>query len=300
MHESVLLQPVLEALSLRAGITIIDGTIGYGGHTRAILEATKPSGIVIGFDKDAEAIRSCEGLAREFPGRVRLIHEDYRFMARALGDEELGRASGVLLDLGVSSPQLDQAERGFSFLREGPLDMRMDRERNTRSARELVARAREAELKEIFSKFGEEKFSGRIARRIVEERAKRPLQSTKDLEEIIYRAVPAPYRHGRVHPATRVFQALRIAVNDELGALEGFLREVPEKLGDEARVAIISFHSLEDRIVKDSFMNLQQQGAGKVLTRKPLVADEAEIEANPRSRSAKLRVFERSLEEIKA
>ncbi len=291
-HASVLLEESLERLDLKPGGLVVDGTLGRCGHALRLLERSGPDGRLIGFDKDPQAVSEAREILKDFGDRVMIVHDDFKNIAPRL--EALGiQADGILLDLGVSSPQLDQAERGFSFKASGPLDMRINPEEPL-TAREVVNRYPEEKLADIFWKFGEERYSRRIAQRIVETRRSRSIESTTDLESIIWQAVPSSARHGRIHPATRVFQALRIEVNQEIGALETFLSTFLGALAANGRTVIISFHSLEDRLVKNFFRDYGRQDKGEVLTKKPVVPRSQEIEINPRSRSAKLRAFQKS------
>jgi 16S rRNA (cytosine1402-N4)-methyltransferase len=221
------------------------------------------------------------------------IHDDFKNMAHRFAGLGIGRAQGILLDLGVSSMQLDRPERGFSFRADGPLDMRMNAAQKL-TAREIVNEWPRKEIEKIIFEYGEERFGRRIAERIERERSVRKIETTGQLASIVSAAVPASYRHGRIHPATRTFQALRIAVNGEIDSLREFLETAVDALEEGGRLVIISFHSLEDRMVKNAFREWQKGGKGRVLTKKPVTASETEIGANPRSRSAKLRAFERS------
>lgn len=290
-HRSVLLREAVERLAPRPGQWVVDATVGDGGHAEAILERLGPHGRLIGLDKDARAIERAGHRLERFGGSAVLVNEDFQNLAVILGDLGTDRVQGLLADLGVSSPQLDEPERGFSFRTEGPLDMRMD-VRQSLTAAEVVNRAPRPELEKILREFGEERFARRIAERITAERSRFKIKTTRELAAIVERAVPSSYRHGRIHPATRTFQAIRIAVNGEVQALERFLNEAVHWLDRGARVVIISFHSLEDRVVKKAFRDWEQRGIGRVLTRKPITPADAEKEANPRSRSAKMRVFE--------
>lgn len=288
MHKSVLLAEALELLAVRPNGLYVDGTLGLGGHAAAILERSSPGGRVIAFDKDAETMAAAREALRPFGDRVRLVHADFREAPRALGAE---RADGILLDLGVSSAQLDDASRGFSFREEGPLDMRMDRSGGPTAA-DLVNRLPEDELANLIYRYGEERASRRIARAIAEARKRRHFATTGELAEVVRRAAGRSRRPG-LDPATQTFQALRIAVNAELVDLEAALQALAAGLAPGGRLVAIAFHSLEDRAVKHTFRALQGQGGFTVLTKKPLRPGEAELRANPRARSARLRGLQR-------
>jgi 16S rRNA (cytosine1402-N4)-methyltransferase len=305
-HITVLLNEAVEALSVRADGCYLDGTFGRGGHSRLILQGLGPEGRLLGFDKDPQAIATGQALAAE-DGRFVIVQRSFA----ELGDEVsarglAGKVSGVLFDLGVSSPQLDDPERGFSFLNDGPLDMRMDPSRGV-SAAEFVASAPEEEIARVFKEYGEERFAKRMARAVVLRREEQPFTRTADLAEVLKVANPA-WEKGK-NPATRAFQGLRIHVNNELGDLETGLDAALEALEVGGRLAVISFHSLEDRIVK-LFMRKLAKGEQDNLPRnlpvqhkpfepkikligKAQFASDAELKANPRSRSAVLRVAEK-------
>ena len=295
-HESVLLEEALQWLRPGPGKVLVDGTLGRGGHSRAWLERSVPDGQVVGFDRDPQAVLEAGRILEVYGDRAVNEKGNFTDIPEAIVKRRFRPADALLLDLGVSSPQLDEASRGFSFRLDGPLDMRMDPEQRP-DAREIVNEASEEALRQILWTYGEERFARSIARRIAAERSKRRIESTKDLEEIIFHAVPRAARHGRIHPATRTFQALRIAVNGELEALQDFLPHALDCVKDGGRVAVISFHSLEDRLVKNAFRDLERLGLGKILTKKPVVAAEEELARNPRSRSAKLRVIEKGPKE---
>ena len=293
MHKPVLLHAVCSGLALEAGSKVLDGTVGSGGHAEAMLKIIGPSGLLIGLDQDQEAIERTEERLRSIPGRYILKRCNFRHLDQALLSLNIQRVNAVLLDIGVSSEQLENASRGFSFQEEGPLDMRMNQTEG-RSAAQLVARTSREELAVIFHQYGEERRARQIAEMLVRERTQRPIATTRSLAQLIENITPARFRFGRVHPATRVFQALRIAVNDVLGSLEEALPKALRSLRGGGRLAVISFHSLEDRIVKHFFVESTHSGEGRIMTKKPLRASDEEIEANPRSRSAKLRVLERT------
>ncbi|HET7292025.1 MAG TPA: 16S rRNA (cytosine(1402)-N(4))-methyltransferase RsmH [Vicinamibacteria bacterium] len=285
-HEPVLLAEVLEGLQVRPGGLWVDGTVGLGGHASAILETSAPEGRLLAFDRDAEALRLAEERLAGAGGRVRFVHADFRAIPETLGG---ARADGVLLDLGVSSLQLDTPERGFSFQQDGPLDMRLDRSERL-SARDAVNRLPERELADVIYRYGEERASRRVARAIALARRQRPIETTAELAAIVRRA--ARGRPG-LDAATRTFQALRIHVNRELEGLGEALRAIAACLAPGGRLAVIAFHSLEDREAKTAFRALGREGF-RVVTRKPVVAGADEVRLNPRARSAKLRVLERA------
>jgi 16S rRNA (cytosine1402-N4)-methyltransferase len=279
----------MELLAVSAGGFWVDGTVGLGGHAEEMLRRSAPGGRLLGLDRDAQALaRAGERLAA-YGERVRLEHADYRSLPERLGEETPPR--GVMLDLGVSSLQLDEAERGFSFQREGPLDMRMDQGGGPTAA-ELVNRLPERELADLIYRFGEERGSRRVARAIVAARARARLRTTTELAAVVRRALPRRGPRG-IDPATRTFQALRIAVNDELSGLGQCLHGVAGRLQPGGRLAVIAFHSLEDREVKQAFRALATRGF-RLLTRKPLRPGADEEARNPRARSARLRAIERA------
>jgi len=300
-HFPVMVDEVLEALEPRPGQTVVDGTVGLGGHAAALLARIQPGGVLVGLDRDAEALERARVRLAPFGAAVLLAHSRFDRIQETLKALGVTRVDAALLDLGVSSMQLDEAERGFSFMRPGPLDMRMDRS-GGRTAADLVAVLEEDELREIFFEYGEERWSRRIAGRIVDARERRAITTTDELARIVERAVPG----GRqpIHPATRVFQALRIAVNEELSQIGPTLQTVVELLPEGGRLAVIAFHSLEDRIVKQTFARLAGAcvcppglpmcGCGARATVRPVVrkavkASEAEVQQNSRARSARLR-----------
>jgi 16S rRNA (cytosine1402-N4)-methyltransferase len=281
---------VVALLQPQRGGLFVDCTVGLGGHSRALLEAGATR--VLGLDRDADALAIARETLAGWGDRVELVHADYRDLPKVLDARGISGVHGALADLGVSSLQLDAADRGFSFRRDEPLDMRMDRSRG-RTAAELVQDVDEGALADVIFQYGEERFSRRIARGIVRARGESPIATTGQLAEIVRRAVP---RRGyqRIDPATRTFQALRIWVNQELEGLDAFLDAAAARLLEGARLAVISFHSLEDRIVKHLFRALERGGAAlRVVTRRPLVPGDDEVNANPRARSAKLRAIER-------
>ena len=288
-HVPVLRDEVLDWLQPRDGGLYVDGTLGLGGHTQAVLERSAPSGRVIGFEWDAEALARAQERLVPYRERLRIVHASYADLAGALEKLNVGPVDGLLVDLGVSSLQLDDRDRGFSFRADAPLDMRMDRRRPVTAAG-LVARLSEEQLADLFYHYGEERQARRIARFLVEAREAEPVTTTGRLAEIVAAAVPRKFHPPRIHVATRVFQALRIAVNTELDNLVRLLETAPAVLAPGARIAVIAFHSLEDRIVKQAFAG---NPAYRVLTRRPIEPQSAETQKNPRARSAKLRVAER-------
>ncbi|HTL69756.1 MAG TPA: 16S rRNA (cytosine(1402)-N(4))-methyltransferase RsmH [Candidatus Eisenbacteria bacterium] len=294
-HTSVLAEEVLEWLAPAPGKVIIDGTLGCAGHAALILEKLGPEGRLIGFDRDPSALEFSRKALQKYGDRVMILKSDFKNIPARLREAGIDGVDGVLLDLGVSSPQLDEAVRGFSFRLDGPLDMRMDPS-SPLTAAEIVNRYPKKELENIIFEYGEERYARRIAEKIERERSKRRIERTVELAAILLEAVPSHYRHGRIHAATRTFQALRIAVNAELDSLQEFLDAVPAWLKPGGRAVVISFHSLEDRLVKQAFREMQKRGLGVVLTKKPVTASPAETVSNVRSRSAKLRAFERGKE----
>lgn len=289
-HISVLPKEVVEYLAIRPGKKYIDATLGGGGHTSQIVAL---GGRVLGIDVDEEALRYVESRIKNLESRgehLQLAHGNFKDIDTIAKEAGFENVSGILFDLGVSSHQLDEAERGFSFQHNGPLDMRMGRDLNVQ-AKDLVNALGRNELKLLFERFGEERFAGKIASTIVEKRKAAPIETTEQLARIV-RSVVRGEKH--VDPATRVFQALRIAVNDELESIAVALPKAVELLEPGGRLVVISFHSLEDRIVKHALLEFEAQGLGTILTKKPIVPSEEEQETNRRSRSAKLRIFEKN------
>lgn len=280
IHLSVMGREVREGLALQSGGHYLDATLGGGGHSRLILEAL-PDVTLVGIDQDQQALEACGISLAVYTDRIQFWHGNF---ANYPGKPQ--SFDGIIADLGVSSPQFDTPERGFSFRLTAPLDMRMDQEQSL-TASDIINHWSEKELADIFYHYGEERLSRRLAQRIVE---KRPFQTTTQLAEFIAQSVPRAYRYGRIHPATRIFQALRIAVNGELTVLETFLERAPQWLKPSGRMGVISFHSLEDRLVKHSFRDNSHL---QVLTKKPIQPQNDELNDNPRSRSAKLRWAQR-------
>jgi 16S rRNA (cytosine1402-N4)-methyltransferase len=294
VHLPVLVDEIASWLSVleRGGAILVDGTAGGGGHLVAMAKRLGQGGRAIGLDRDPNMLAAALAAVRQagLADRVTLVHAAYSEMRAVLDEMGIEAVDAIILDLGLSSDQLASPERGFSFASEGPLDMRFDPGEAVPTAADLVNRLREVELANLFYEFGEERFSRRIARRVVEERRREPIRTTAQLAAIVRRAIPGHARHGPIDPATRVFQALRIAVNDELGQLDRVLAAIPGLLRPEGRAAIISFHSLEDRRVKWAFKAHPELN---VLTKKPVTAGAREVAENPRARSAKLRVVEK-------
>jgi 16S rRNA (cytosine1402-N4)-methyltransferase len=287
-HVAVLPAEVLHYLDPQAGQTIVDATVGAGGHARLMAERVAPQGLLIGLDQDAGMLRHAERRLRGLPAV--LLHRNFEDLPDVLRERGVSSVDAVLADLGFCSDQLADPARGLSFQQDGPLDMRLD-PGGGEPASALLRRLPERELADIFWRFGEERFSRRVARQVVEAREKGAIATTGQLADLVRRCVPRPRGHRHViDPATRVFQALRIAVNDELGALERLLNVLPDCVKPGGRVVIISFHSLEDRLVKQAFR--KSPDLFKELTRKPVQASEDEIRTNPRARSAKLRAAE--------
>jgi 16S rRNA (cytosine1402-N4)-methyltransferase len=289
-HTPVLTEAVLQLLQPRTASRIVDCTLGLGGHAEALLKASGTDAQLVGMDADADNVILAKRHLAPFRGRVRFFHANFSQIRDVLDQADLPACDALLGDLGVASVHLDEPQRGMSFSAPGPLDMRLDRSEG-QTAADLVNTLREQPMADLIYQYGEERYSRRIARAIVQARAEQRIERTDQLAEIIRRAYPPPARRSRrgVDPATRTFQALRIAVNDELGSLEELLAALPEVMAPGGRVAIISFHSLEDRRVKQAFNALVEAGKATLLTKKPITAGPDERSANPRSRSAKLR-----------
>jgi 16S rRNA (cytosine1402-N4)-methyltransferase len=287
VHVPVLLDEVIQLLSPERGGLFVDCTVGLGGHARALL--VHGAGRLVGIDRDLAALERSREVLSEFADRVELVHADYRDLPVVLDARGVTAVSGILADLGVSSMQLDGEGRGFSFRRDEPLDMRMDTSRGETAA-EMLAHVDEADLADVIYQFGEERNSRRIARALVRAREERPLTTTGQVADVIRRASRSK-GYQRIDPATRTFQALRIWVNRELEGLDTFLEQAAARLAPAGRLAVITFHSLEDRIVKHTFRRLTTV---RVLTKRPVVASDDELAKNPRARSAKLRAVERA------
>lgn len=288
-HIPVLCEEVIRDLKPEQGRVYVDGTLGLGGHAELLLRATGPDGRVIGFEWDEQAARIAAERLQEFGGRLQLVPFSYARLLEGLESAGIEKIDGLLLDLGVSSLQLNTGERGFSFQADAPLDMRMDR-RQPETAADLIARLSEDELADILYMYGEERQARRIAARMAEAGKRNPLKTTRQLAELVAEAIPRKYHPKNIHVATKVFQALRIAVNRELDNVVRVLDDAPSVLAQGARVCVITFHSLEDRIVKRAFAT---NPAYRVVTKKAIKPTDKEVEQNPRSRSAKLRTAER-------
>ncbi len=286
-------------LRCEPGRIYVDATLGGGGHSFEILKRTSPDGTVIGIEWDEEALLEARKTLMEFGPRARIYRENFINLPRVLKSVNIEPVDGILLDLGLSSLQLAKGERGFSLKEEGPLDMRMD-QRLTVTAADLVNRLDEKDLEDTLAEYGEERWARRIAKAIVEERERGPIQTTQALRRIVHQAIPRRFHSRKIDPATRTFQALRIRVNNELENLKGTLETGWKLLKKGGRVCVISFHSLEDRIVKETFRRWEKgggpdpEGGFRILTKKPIVPSEEERKRNPRSRSAKLRCAERT------
>jgi len=289
IHRSVLLDECIEFLDLQPGRVYMDGTMGLGGHSEGILQASSPDGRLIAFDWDAAAIEKSRERLAIFADRLSIVRRNFSEISEGLAECGVTAVDGILIDIGLSSLQLDIGGRGFSFQQDEPLDMRMDLRQKVTAA-SIVANCKEQELADIFYYYGEEKQARRIASFVVEERRKCPIETSKQLADLVARAVPRRFHPKRIHVATLVFQALRIAVNTELENLSKILDRAADHLRPGGRFCVISFHSLEDRMVKRKF---RESNKWKVLTKKPVKASQKEIEENPRSRSARLRVAER-------
>ena len=309
-HKSVLLEESIEALHIRPDGIYVDGTLGGGGHSYEICRRLSDRGRLIGIDQDAAAIAAATKRLEEFKDRVTIVRSNYCDMKKELGKLGITSVDGVILDLGVSSYQLDEAERGFTYREDAPLDMRLD-QRQTLSAKEVVNDYSEMELYHIIRDYGEERFAKNIAKHIVSARKEKQLETTGELIHVIKAAIPAKARATGGHPAKRTFQAIRIEVNRELYVLDHSLGDMIDLLNDKGRICVITFHSLEDRIVKNKFRESEnpctcpkefpvcicgKKPKGRVITRKPIVPSEEELEENTRSKSSKLRVFEREIQ----
>lgn len=310
-HKSVLLEETVSSLNIKPDGIYVDGTLGGGGHSLEICKQLSEKGRLIGIDQDDAAIAAATERLKEHKDKVTIIRSNYCNMKQCLNEIGIQKVDGIILDLGVSSYQLDTAERGFTYRENAPLDMRMDR-RQTLTAKDIVNEYSEMELFRIIRDYGEDRFAKNIAKHIVRAREEKPIETTDELTEIIKQAIPAKVRKTGGHPSKRTFQAIRIELNKELEVLENSLDEMIELLNEDGHLSIITFHSLEDRIVKSNFRKNEnpcicpsefpvcvcgKKSKGKVVTRKPILPSEEELIENPRSKSAKLRVFMRGGED---
>ena len=309
-HKSVLLDECIENLKIRKDCVYVDGTLGGGGHSYHILKALNGTGMLIGIDRDTDALQAASEKLKEF-SNFKTVHDNHANIKNILESLGLSGVDGILLDLGVSSYQLDEADRGFSYMHDAKLDMRMNREDEI-SAYEVVNNYSEEKLFRIFVDYGEEKFSRSIARKICQRRIEKPIETTFELVDIIKSAMPSKALNEKQHPAKRVFQAIRIEVNQELEKLKQAVEDSILSLNDGGRLCIITFHSLEDKIVKHAYEEMEgrctcppdfpvcvcgYKSYGKIINKKPITSSDEELEENPRARSAKLRVFERIVKE---
>ena len=291
VHIPVLEKEVLEYLNPKANENFIDATIGEGGHTIGILKANSPNGRVLGIDADSEQIKNCENKLKKFKNRLILVNDSYINLKKIVRENNFSSVDGILFDFGMSSWHLEKSGRGFSFLRDEPLDMRyeVNDQKQEITAETIINEWTEKEIRIILKEYANEKFFRRIAKEIVRRRKEKPIKSTLELKDIVVNSIPKRFRHSKIHCATRTFQALRIAVNRELNNIECVLPQAIDILKKGGRIVFISFHSLEDRIVKKFLKCESQKESLKILAKKPIIANLEEIKKNPRSRSAKLR-----------
>lgn len=289
-HVSVLLKESIEGLALKPGAVVFEGTVGLGGHSRAICEKISKQGYLIGADADAESLAIAEERLKDLPCKKIFVCDNFRNIDAILKTAGVGKVDAILLDIGLSNRQLEVTPRGFSFLRDEPLLMTFRSSGEGLTAKEIVNEWAEDSIADIIYGYGEERYARRVARGIVEARALKPIETSGQLAEIVKNSVPKG-RFSKINPATKTFQALRIAVNDELGALREGIAKGFDYLAPQGRMAVISFHSLEDRIVKEFFRQRAQEGEATLATKKPIVPSDAEVKDNPKSRSAKLRII---------
>lgn len=292
-HTPVLLQEVLEVLNIQETNVVLDGTLGGGGHATAFVEQLGDKGYFVGFDADSSAVTRVRERLTGANAHVTLINDNFRNVATRLHEAKIHSVDKAFFDLGWSSDQLEDSGRGFSFTRDEPLQMTLQDNpgEGVVTAYDVVNDWEEQSLADVIYGWGGERFARRIARAIVRAREEEPIVRTTQLADIVSHAVPAPLRHGKRHPATKTFQAIRIAVNDELGALKDLLDSLPALANENAIVAFLTFHSLEDKLVKETFRTWAQEGRGEIITKKPITPSQTEVGQNPRSRSAKLRAF---------
>ena len=309
-HKSVLLEETVDSLNVKPGGIYVDGTLGGGGHSLEICKRLNGQGRLIGIDQDQDAINAATKRLEEYKDLVTIVRSNYEEIADVLRSLDIESVDGIVLDLGVSSYQLDDAERGFSYMADAPLDMRMD-QRNSKTAKDIVNEYSEMELFRVIRDYGEDKFAKNIAKNIVKAREEKEIETTFELRDIIEKSIPKKFKVKGGHPAKRTFQAIRIELNRELDVLQGTIDTMIELLNDEGRLSIITFHSLEDRIVKSRFKTNENPcicppefpvcvcgrvSKGKVITRKPILPSPKEMEVNSRAKSAKLRVFKKKKE----
>ncbi len=294
LHIPVMLGEIIDYLKLSCGQTIVDATLGTAGHSLEILKRITPGGRLIGIDRDQDSLVIARQRLSEFKNNCEFVHSNFVDLDKVLEKLGIAKIDGIVFDLGISSYQLKDAQRGFSFQEEGPLDMRLDRSSYI-SAYDLVNNLNEDEISHMLWNFGQERWHNRIARLLVSERRNEPITTTKQLANLVMRAIPYRYRKSyyRIHPATRTFQAIRIAVNRELEILEEAIKKAVANLKKQASICVISFHSLEDRVIKHTFRALKSEGLIDIITAKPLTPMDSEIQLNPSSRSSKLRVAQR-------
>jgi 16S rRNA (cytosine1402-N4)-methyltransferase len=292
MHKPVLTKEVLQYLDPKANENVIDATIGQAGHTLLILEKTEPDGRLLGIDLDQHQIENSFIRTEPYRRRVELVHDTYANMKQIAQRSDFKPIDGILMDVGYSSWQIESSNKGFTFSKDEPLDMRYDLQ-NPLTARQLVNKYPEDLIEKILEEYGEEKFAKKIARAIIEQRDRKPIESTFQLRDAIEQAIPRRMQQGKIHYATRSFQAIRIAVNRELESLRKALPDAISILAPGGRLVVISFHSLEDRIVKNAFNQFEEENIVKILTKKPVTASQEELAANPRARSAKLRAIKK-------
>ncbi len=290
---------VLVGLNCRPGRLYVDGTVGEGGHAAAILDASRPDGRLWGLDRDPAVLETAAARLAHHTSRFQLFHRSYSQLGELMEEAHIDGVAGILLDLGLSSQQLQASQRGFSFMGDEPLDMRFNPENGGATAAQLLNRAPQATLEQIFWEYGDEPRARRLARQVVQARRRQPFRTTQQLIEVIKQAMGPGWRRGRLHPATRVFQALRIAVNRELEQIAAFLEQAPGWLEEGGRLVVIAYHSLEDRLVKEKMATWDRAGVMARLTRKPLAPTPEEVGRNPRARSAKLRIAEKILSPTK-
>lgn len=306
-HVTVLLKETVEGLKIKPNGIYVDGTLGGGGHSEYICKQLNSDGLLIGIDQDKDALKAAAERLKPYDNKTKFVHSNFSDVKAALKSINIDKIDGMIMDLGVSSYQLDEAERGFSYMNPGRLDMRMDRGQKL-DAYEVVNEYSAEELTRIITDYGEERWAKRVAEFIVEERQEKPIETTEELVSVIKKAIPAAARKDGPHPAKRTFQAIRIEVNNELGILVETVKDITDVLNPGGRIGIITFHSLEDRIIKNAFRDLAKgcicppefpmcmcdnEPSLKVITRKPILPSDEEIEVNPRARSAKLRIAER-------